>query len=160
MKTVVRLEGFRELERALTELPKATGKAVLRRVARGALEPMADSAAARAPVESGLLAFSMAVSEKRTRRARGKSTTRFVGGKFRASASTGIAMAMGPSAGQGALQYAAHVEFGTVDTPAQPFMRPAWDGGADKALEYVKDNLGAEIDKAAARVATRRAKAK
>ena len=40
MKTTMKLEGFRELDKALGELPKATGKNVLRKVGRKALEPM------------------------------------------------------------------------------------------------------------------------
>jgi len=154
----LKLTGFRELERALSELPKATGKNVLRRIAKGALEPMADRASAKAPRESGKLAFSISVSEKRTRRARGGSKTKFSGGKFRADASTGIDMAMGPTAGQGVLGYATFVEFGTVDTAANPYMRPAWDGGAGQALDYIKDNLGAEIQKAADKRAKKLAK--
>ncbi len=147
MKTV-RLSGFKELERALSELPKATGKNVLRRVAKGALEPMADSAAANAPTDEGKLAFSIGVGEKRTRRVR-------TGKK-----SSGIQMAMGPANFiPGVLEYASFVEFGTVDTAANPFMRTAWDGGAQKALEYVKDNLGSEIDKAVRKMMVKRAKA-
>lgn len=159
MKTTVKLAGFRELDRALSELPKATGKNVLRRVAKGALEPMADRAAALAPEETGKLAFSIIVSEKRTRRAKGKSKTRFSGGRFITDASTGIEMAMGPASGTGVLQYATFVEFGTVDTPAHPFMRPAWAAGAEPALDYIKANLGSEIDKAASRLAKKRARA-
>lgn len=149
----VKLEGFRELERALSELPKATGKGVLRRVARGALEPMADVAAARAPVRSGRLAYSISVSPKRTGRAR------WQGGRFRSAASTGIAMAMGPGAGVGTLRYASFDEFGTIDTPAFGYMRSAWDGGAERALDYVKVNLSLVIGKSAARLARRKARA-
>lgn len=153
MQTVVRLEGFRELERALAELPKATGKNVLRRVGRGALEPMADVAAARAPVRTGKLAYSISVSEKATPRATWNK------GRFRALPSTGIVMAMGPGKFAGVLNYATFDEFGTVDTPAFAFMRAAWDGGAVKALDYIKDNLKIEIDKSAAKLARKRARA-
>lgn len=143
----VQLTGFDELERNLRLLPKATGKNVLRRIARGALEPMAHMASARAPHRSGKLSYSIVVSEKRTRRAK-KSTTRYVGpGMFRAAASKGIEMAMGPAAGLGTLTYAAFDEFGTVDTPAFGYMRAAWDGGVSQALEYVIANLKIEIDK-------------
>lgn len=145
----VQLTGFRELEKALRELPKATGKNVLRRVAKGALEPLADAAAAKAPQDEGRLAFSISVGEKRTRRVR----TGF-------KRSDGIEMAMGPgNTLAGVLQYASFVEFGTVDTPPQPFMRPTWNAGADRALDYIKDNLWREIDKAADKVAKKRAKA-
>lgn len=150
---VVQLFGFRELEAALSELPKATGKNVLRRVGRPPLEAMADVAAARAPVRTGKLAYSISVSEKATSRARWNK------GKFRASVSTGITMAMGPAQGFGTLHYATFDEFGTVDTPAFAYMRSAWDGGADKMLEYIKDNLWREIDRAATKLAKKLARA-
>lgn len=163
MNAIVTLEGFSELDQALSELPKATGKNVLRRIAKAALEPMADIAAARAPHRTGRLAYSIAVSEKRTPRAQWQNTTmgrtRFTGGSFRASASTGITMAMGPAGGLGVLPYASFDEFGTIDTPAFAFMRAAWDAGANSALEYIKTNLSIEIEKAALRYARRQAKA-
>lgn len=152
------LTGFKELERTLAQLPKATGKNVLRRVGKGALQPMADMAQAKAPKRTGTLAYSIAVSEKRTKRAK-KSTTKFVNGQFRASASTGVEVAMGPSAGKGVLYYASFDEFGTVDTPAFAYMRAAWDAGFFPALEYVKDNLWAAVEKASAKFAVKRAKA-
>lgn len=156
-RTVVRLEGFKELERALRELPKATGKNVLRKVAKGALEPMANMAKASAPVEYGDLRDSITVSSTRTARAKTKKA-RLVGSTFRSDPSTGIQMAMGPSAGKGVLNYATFVEFGTVDAGAFPYMRPAWDSGAHPALEYIKANLKIEIDKAAKRYAKKLAK--
>ena len=149
MAAKVKLEGFRELEKALRELPKSTGKATLRRVARGALEPLAARAAALAPERTGRLGFSIAVSEKRTRRAR----------KEEGKRPDGITMSMGPAAGLGTLNYAAFDEFGTIDTPPQPYMRPAWDAGASGALDYVKENLAAEIGKSADRLARKKAKA-
>lgn len=155
----VKLEGFRELDRALSELPKATAKNVLRRVGRAALEPMANMAAAKAPEESGALAFSIAVSEKRTPRAR-TSTAKFVApGVFRSDRKSSVEIAMGPAGGMGALWYATFQEFGTVNMAAQPYMRPAWDAGAQRVLDSVKGDLKAEIDKAATRLAVKRAKA-
>ena len=159
----MKVEGLRECERALAELPKATGKNVLRRIAKGALQPMADDARVKAPDDPSTsapdLPTSIVVSEKRTARAKKRSTTRFVKGKFRASASTGIEMAMGPKSGGGVLNYATLQEFGTMKMAANPYMRPAWDSGAQKALDYIKDNLREAIDKAAARLAKKRAKA-
>jgi HK97 gp10 family phage protein len=162
MEALVKLEGFAELDQALTELPKATGKNVLRRVARGALEPMADAAASYAPHRTGRLAYSISVSEQRTARARWQNTTSgrtSWRGSFRASASTGITMAMGPVGGLGVLQYASFDEYGTVDTPTFAYMRKAWDSGADRALDYIKTNLSVTIAAAAARLARKRAKA-
>lgn len=144
----VQLAGFKALDKALGELPKATGKNVLRRVAKPPMEAMANVAAQKAPERTGRLAFSISVSEKRTRRAK----TQFMSG-------TGIQMAMGPASGFGAaLSYATFDEFGTVDTPAFAFMRAAWDGGAERSLEYVKVHLGDEIAKSARKLAVKRAK--
>lgn len=157
MSQAVTMHGFRELESALAKLPKATGKNVLKRTGRGALEPMADAARSAAPKRSGALAYSIEVSDKRTKRAK-RSTTRFVGGRFRASASSGVEMAMGPTKTRGVLNYATFDEFGTVDTPAFAFMRRAWDGGAERALEYIKDNLWNEISKAAEKYARKLAR--
>lgn len=150
MSATVRLEGFEGLEEALHKLPgQATQRNVLRRVARGALEPMAEAATNKAPVLKGKLALSINVSERRTRR---------VPRAMRFDRKTGVEMAMGPGSGWATLQYASFVEFGTVDTAPQPYMRPAWDGGKDKALDYVKDNLWEEIAKAANRVARKGAR--
>jgi HK97 gp10 family phage protein len=150
MRDIVRLDGFDGLEAALHRLPTmATQRNVLRRTARGALESMADDAALKAPVLTGDLAFSVDISERRTRR---------VSRAIRFDRKNGVEMAMGPTSGKGVLNYAALTEFGTVDTPPQPFMRPAWDGGKDGALDYVKGHLWAEIDKAAKRVASKGAR--
>lgn len=144
----VELKGFRELDRILSEdLPKATAKRILRKIAKDALEPMADVAAAKAPEDKGLLAFSVAVSEQRTRRVKKEQRSK-----------SSIEVAMGPASGLGTLYYATHTEFGTIDTRPQPYMRPAWDGGKGRALDYVKDNLGDVIRKAAARHAKKTAK--
>ncbi len=145
----VQLSGFRELEKALSELPKSTGKAVLRRVAKGALEPMADRARGMAPVDQGDLKNAIAVSEKRTKR---------VARINRFDKNTGLEMAMGPVSGGGVLNYATFAEFGTNDTRARPFMRPAFDGGKDEALNYIIANLGKEIDRAATRLAKKNAR--
>lgn len=149
MSARVKLSGFRELEKKLAvDMPKATARNVLRRVAKGALEPMADDAARNAPEARGILSFSIAVSEQRTRRAR----------RFTMRRINGVQMAMGPAAGLGATYYASAVEFGTIDTPAQPYMRPAWDTGKQSALDYVQDNLWREIEKAVGRAAKKKAR--
>lgn len=151
MSATARLEGFEGLEAALHKLPgQATQRNVLRRVAKGALEPMAADAAGRAPRDKGKLKASITVSERRTRR---------VPRSERFNRKDGVEMAMGPASGTGVLEYATHVEFGTIDTPPEPYMRPAWDSGQTRALEYVKDNLWTEIDKAAQRVARKGARA-
>src|SRR5690606_5127845 len=49
MATTVRVDGLRELNDALEQLPKSTQRSVLRRVGLKALQPVADAARAMAP---------------------------------------------------------------------------------------------------------------
>lgn len=135
----VRVEGLRELDAALGELPKATGRNVLRRVGRAGLEPVIEDAAERAPTLFGDLQGSITVSTKRPRRHRKESEVEVYGGPTN-------------------LPQAHLQEFGTQHHGPQPFLRPAWDAGRDGVLEFVRTELGAEIDKAAQRLARKQAR--
>jgi HK97 gp10 family phage protein len=138
----VRVSGFRELEASLSELPKATGKNVLRRVLKAAGEPIRSAAEENAPVLTGQLEASIVTATRLTRRQARLAK--------RANKST-VEMHVGTKN-----QAAVPQEFGTIAQAAQPFMRPAWDGNKDQALEIIKSDLGSEIEKAAARLAKRR----
>jgi hypothetical protein len=48
------------------------------------------------------------------------------------------------------MEYGPHVEYGTVNTPAQPHLVPAFDNVADAAPQYV-EQFGDEIVEAAKR---------
>lgn len=142
----VKVEGLRELEAALSQLPKATAKATLRRTLKAAAEPTRAAAQAKAPRETGRLQTSIIVGTKLTRRQRQQAKRE---GTFFSEIHVGTAN-----------QAAVPQEFGTVNHPAQPFMRPAWDVTQDQALEIIKDQLGNEIEKSAARLARKAARAK
>lgn len=174
----IKLTGFRELDAALATLPKATGKGVLRRAGKQALEPMRAIAQANAPVakepyvvgsfEKGTLRTvlpgrtkrSIVISQKRTRRAKsGRARRVFVDGRWRTEGgSDAVSLAMGPSAGDGALNNATRQEFGNSQYAAHPYMRPAWDAQAQPTIERLGKALWNEIFKAAARAAKKRAK--
>lgn len=145
MKVSVRMEGLRELDAALGELPKATGKATLRRVLKKAAEPLRAKAEQLAPKLSGALALSVAIGTKLTRRQARMAK--------KAPKST-VEMYVGPNNAAAVPQ-----EFGTHDQRAQPFMRPAWDAEQDGVLVSIGEQLGPEIEKSAARLAKRRARA-
>ncbi|MEW9808596.1 HK97-gp10 family putative phage morphogenesis protein [Mesorhizobium sp. ZMM04-5] len=148
MKTTVHVEGLRELDEALGELPKATGKAVLRRVLKKAAQPIADDAKAKAPVLSGALQISIGVGTKLTRRQSRLHRKMFT--DDRASVEMFV--------GAGGLPQAHLREFGGDDAPPHPFMRPAWDAGKAGVLESIKADLGDEIMKAAKRLARKAAR--
>ena len=148
MALKIRVEGLRELDRALGQLPRATGKNVLRRVGKKALEPVIENATSKVHVLSGLLQRSLNVSTKLSKRQRrlnrpevkGKDTIEIYAGAW-------------------ATKRAHLEEFGTVKTDPHPFLRPAWDAENAGVLRTVKRELAIEIDKAAKRVARKKARA-
>jgi HK97 gp10 family phage protein len=136
----VRTEGFKELEAALLELPKATGLNVAKRALLKAGEPIAAAAAANAPRRTGRLAADIEVSTKLAQDVP----------KGRSKAEVYIGPSRDPR-GQ-------FVEFGTARTAPQPFLRPAFDANAQTALAIIRTELKTEIDKAVARRARKLAR--
>ena len=151
-RQTVKITGLRELENALRELPKATGKNVLRRVLRKRAEPMADAARSSAPDDpatgAGDLRSSIAVSTKLSKRQASLHRKMFRDDKA----------AVEMFVGAGPVPQATQHEFGNINHGPQPFMRPAWDSGKDQILDGIKDDLAEEIDKAAKRLARKAAK--
>jgi HK97 gp10 family phage protein len=141
----VEVEGLAELQTALRELPDATARNVLRRVAKQALEPIAARARTLAPVDRGNLVQSITVSNRLTRRQRSQAQT---------ADPNDVVMYVGA----GGLAQAHMMEFGTQDVAAQPYMRPAWDEGKERVLTSIKELLWAEIEKAAKRAERKAAK--
>ncbi len=141
---VVKMEGFRELENALFELPKATGRNVLRRVLRMAADPVQRSWKGKAPRDEGHLAESIIVGTRLTAR---QSRDAKREGKYFAEVHIGTADPAGMQQ-----------EFGNINHPAQPSGRPAWEGTQDEALRIISTELGGEIDKAAARLGRKAAR--
>lgn len=154
----LRIEGMKELERDLRKLKDFTARRVGRRAMTAALEPVAAAAKAAAP-RSGdgrHMADSIAVGK------------RLVPAQAREAPREGkhlMLMYVGPKE-----PHAHLVEFGTVERfhrsgksvgrmPAQPFMRPAWDGNREAVLATLTAELRVELDKALARAARRAARA-
>lgn len=144
MANRVRIDGLRELEAALANLPKATGKNVLRRVLKKAAEPIAADAEANAPRGTGHLVRDVAVASRLTKRQAGLARKE---GKSDVEVHIGV---RDPAGVQN--------EYGNINHGPQPFMRPAWDANKDAALRSISDDLGTEIEKAAARLARKAAR--
>ncbi len=135
----VRVEGLREIDEALGKLGKSTGRNVMRRVAKGRLEPMAEEMRRRVPVDFGDLKDSIAVTTKNPRRNRKQSEVE-------------------AHAGPGRHPQAHLREFGGDGNPPAPYVRPAWDGGKTELLNGIKEDFWEEISKAAARQAKKAAR--
>lgn len=153
----VKVEGLRELERALAELPtKAAGKAVLRRVGLKAIKPVAEKAAALAPIDAD--------PRNTPKRAPGTLKRSYVAGTrlnrrqarmARKEGKSDVEVYAGTNDPAGV-----QTEFGNAHQGAQPHLRPAWDQEAGPTLVRVVEGLRPEIEKTAARLAKRAAKGK
>lgn len=146
MKTTFKVEGLKELDAALAELPRATGKNVLRRVARKSLEPLAADMKARAPDDpktGGMdLKNSIGVGTRLTKRQAKLHRKMFRDDKASVEA----------FAGAGNVPHAHLQEFGAAHHGPQPFARPAYDAWKGTAVPNIATDLAAEIDKAAKRL--------
>lgn len=143
MARTFKIEGLRELEDALKELPRATGKNTLMRALIKAGGPVAADAASAARRLSGKLQRSFGVSQKLSRRQKSQHRKESTVEVF---------------AGPGALAQAITEEFGTAHSGPHPTLRPSWDANRMKVLESIRDDLAAEIEKARARLARKAAK--
>lgn len=145
MKVSFKVEGLKDLDAALAELPKTAAKATLRRVAVKALQPFDKAWRAKAPHLTGQLEESGGVGTKLTKRQASLNRKR--------DDKSFVEVFAGPDNPAAVPQ-----EFGTVDQRAQPFARPAWDETQDETFAIVKTDLGAEIDKTAERLARKAAR--
>lgn len=153
MKTTVRFEGGKALEKALGELPtlyrrkKAARDALLE--AAGLVHAVAQ---AKAPVRSGgpEKRFTVGEGESRVRRRGALRLHVGIGTRLNRSQARQnrdkmpVEVYVGTRDRAGRLQ-----EFGTKDAAAQPFLRPAWDATKLRMLEVIKDALWRQISRQA-----------
>ena len=170
-KVSVKVEGLRELEKALHELPRATGGNVLKRAILEPANLFAARARELAPVLTGKLKAEIAVGKPKIITA-GKAAfaEAMKGGATRAEAGQAARAANIAAGGEGrhaVVQvgpthrafYGLFGEFGTAHHPPHPFMRPAWDAlTPEPMIGMIADALAKEIKKAADRLARKAAK--
>lgn len=142
-KEFFKLEGLKELDEALSELPKATARNVLLRTLKEQGQPIADAGEANAPRDKGKLADSYTVGTKLSRRQR----------KLHNKESA-VEVFVGPTPHPKSVQ----TEFGNSHQAPHPHLRPAWDANVMRVLEGVKNSLADQIEKARARLARKAAR--
>jgi hypothetical protein len=174
--------GLPELDKALAELGQRLGAAVGYRTLEKVGAPIRDDMIAAAPVDDGVTKDSIKMVRSSSERSRlGKAaysqTLRDGGsigearGALRSTmrglkASSGLA---GIIIGPGRAPQALLAEFGTGERfhkngksvgtmEAQPYVRPSWDKHSGGLVAAIAAELRPEIDKAAARVAARKAR--
>lgn len=136
MKGKVKVEGLKELDRALSELPAATAKRLPRLALMKAGRILAEAGRAIAPKgPTGNLKASYGVGTKLTRRQR----------KLHKKKSE-FEVFVGPND-----PAAVQTEFGNEHQAAEPHLRPAWDATQGQVLEAIKTELADGIAKSVAR---------
>jgi len=142
------LQGMKELDRMLKQLPRSMSKTVMRNTLKKAAKPIQVEAKMNAPVgATGNLKDSIVISTKLKK------------GQRRAAMRLGeVVMYVGSTA-----PHAHLVEFGTVprqqkggkftgQMPANPFFRNAWDAKKDEAYKILQTDVWKELDKAVGRL--------
>lgn len=144
MKVSFKVEGFKDIERVLMNLPRATAKASVRRVLKKAGQPIADAARDNAPERDGNLKESYGVGTRLTKRQRRLSKKE-----------SEVEVYVGPN-DPSAIQ----TEFGNQHQAAEPHLRPAWDAHKLNALQNIRDMLWDDVQRTVERYRKRQAKRK
>lgn len=144
--------GLAELDHALGELPKATARNTLRRVGLKALAPFVEKVRSMAPVDAD--------PESSPKRPPGTLRDSYIAGTKLNKSQAKTAKREGKSFAE---VYAGtndpagvQTEFGNAHQSAQPHARPAWDATMQRVITIIGEELGTEIQKAAARLAKKR----
>lgn len=138
------IEGLSDLDKALSELPKATARNVLLRTLKEQGQPIADAGEANAPRLSGKLADSYTVSTKLSRRQKGLHKKESM-----------VEVFVGPTPHPKSVQ----TEFGNSHQAPEPHLRPAWDANWRRVLDGITKSLADQIEKSRARLARKAARA-
>ncbi len=145
----IRVEGLSDINRVLGQLPRATGKAALTRFGKKRLEPMRDTAKAKAPRAEGDLANSIIVGTRQG--TPGQRRRKFADKSV-------VEVAMGPTAD--GYPQAVPQEFGSPNNAPVGYMRGAWDQHSGELLTNIAADLGAAVNASAKRHARKQARKK
>jgi len=133
-----KIEGLRQCDRALAELPKAVARNVVIRVLTEQGKPIERAGAALAPRLTGHLADSYTTTTKLSRRQKNLNDRE-----------SDVEVYIGPGPAPESVQ----TEFGNAHQAAEPHLRPAFDGNVMQVLNGITEAFAAEIEKARARLA-------
>lgn len=171
MAATFKIEGLKEVEKALLEISHAAGARVLEKIGEQRLQAIATDAAERAPDEFGDLKKDIIVTPVRPKGEPKLSTVEIFAGpkpgrkahlvEFGTAPHTIFAKASNVN---GVMTFTIDGKFvstAVVHHPGaapSPFLRPAWDSGAMALLDGIGKDLFAEISAVAGRYNTRASK--
>lgn len=138
MAEKIQVQGLKELQVAMRDLPRKLQRSTIQKALRAAALPMRDDARSRVPVNTGAVRRQIVV--QRSRLFTGKNgifgvvlRVRAINKRMRAK---GVADPF----------YWKFLEFGTSKMPAQPFMRPAFEGNKQRALDVLTSSIRTGIE--------------
>jgi hypothetical protein len=144
MKPSLRLEGTRDLERALSDLEGLAAKKVAIAAMTESLDPVVRDAKAIVRVRSGALRDSIGVGSKLTRRQKRMNQPI-------APAEVYVGPGLANRGGRRAVAHAHLVEFGTVHSRPFPYMTPAWQRNIRRVFDNLAGAMRARLAKIAAK---------
>jgi len=167
VKVTMEIKGLQEVDRMLSELPKAVGKRVLTKALMAGGEEIARVARTRAPVLTGNLRESVNVTSVKPKDHNAGRAA--FGAGLQAGLSRGQASQLAATANRAAGYDFAEVfvgtpsnavpawpqELGTINHSAQPFLRPAFEATKARAAQTIAFEIFYEIERAAARYRSR-----
>jgi HK97 gp10 family phage protein len=169
VKMLVNATGFKELDAALAQLPKAAAKRTLQRTLLKAAQPIADAASANAPRDTGELSEGISVGTRlgnnvgkaeyaevmKSGGTKGQAVAAMRGARRDANGGTFAVAFVGPRKGKTKREAIKAIvqEFGSVKQPPQAYMRPAWDSEKMNAMAICRRELATEIITTAKRLA-------
>lgn len=153
MSVSMKVEGFREIEKALAALPQGTAKGVARRAMKKELEPVASMANAFWPgADDAVFRVTSRIARSQmgdSSMTRGKSVLNMFVGSSNTPEAHLLEFGTGP-------RYQKNGRF-TGSVAPQPMLQPAWDANKHKILEGLGKRLWDEITKTQARRAKKAA---
>lgn len=155
----VKIDGLKELQKALEQLPKEIQGRPLRSAVSAAAKVVVDDVKSRVPVgETGNLKTAVYRYRSRRNSATGRETF-FVGirqgkAQYKDTAYNRRKGRVGKSyKTAGEAYYWRFLEFGTAKMQARPFLRPAFEAQKSRAVEVMKERLGKAIQTQAKKLA-------
>lgn len=140
--------GLDGLQKALKQFPKNVQKNIMRGAVRAGAAPIVQEAKSNVAKDTGNLEKSIGVvtgKPKNKNFTRVWVTPRVVTRSKSYKLKDGTKWKITGTVADG--WYAHFKEFGTVNMPADPFMRPAYENKGEEAIKATKDYLAKRIDK-------------
>lgn len=134
MKVTVKIEGLADLNRRLTQLPKAIQGRPLRTAVAAGGRVIQQEAKARVPVDTGLVRDRIRVMSMRQEQRNARAEV--VVGVRRVEKNTRRTDPF----------YWRFIEFGTRFKPARPFLRPALENKRTEAVDAIRERLAKRIE--------------